>query len=123
MILSLPDGYDTRVGPGGVHLSAGQRQLIGLARALYGNPVLLLLDEPTANLDSAAAPRLVSALVQAAEAGCIILTATHDRRVIEKASTVLLVRNGEVMAAPSDQFIKLATGPGVATTAAKGPAA
>ncbi len=123
VILTLPDGYDTRFGPGGVHLSAGQRQLIGLARALFGNPVLLLLDEPTANLDSAAAPRLVSALVKAAEDGCIILTATHDRRVIEKAKTVLLVRNGEVMAAPSDQFIKLATGPGVAAPAAKGPAA
>ncbi|WP_203293909.1 type I secretion system permease/ATPase [Maricaulis parjimensis] len=123
VILTLPDGYDTRVGPGGVHLSAGQRQLIGLARALYGDPVLLLLDEPTANLDSAAAPRLVSTLVQAVEGDCIVLAATHDRRLIEKAQSVLLVRNGEVMAAPSEQFIKLATGPGLATAPGKGPAA
>ncbi len=111
-ILSLPDGYDTRVGPGGTHLSAGQRQMIGLARALFGDPVLLLLDEPTANLDAAAAPGLVNALRQAAERGAIILAATHDRRVIERAKTVLLVRNGDVMAAPAEQFLKLATGPG-----------
>ncbi|MDF1768139.1 ATP-binding cassette domain-containing protein [Maricaulis sp.] len=111
-ILALPDSYDTRVGPGGTHLSAGQRQMIGLARALYGDPVLLLLDEPTANLDAAAAPGLVNALRQAAERGAIILAATHDRRVIERATTVLLVRNGDVMAAPAEQFLKLATGPG-----------
>lgn len=114
-ILSLPEGYDTRIGPGGVHLSAGQRQLIGLARALFGEPALLLLDEPTANLDSAAAPRLVSALVQAAEDGCIIIAATHDRRLIEKSCSVLLVRNGEVMAAPAEHFLKLVTGPGAGT--------
>ncbi|OLF81328.1 hypothetical protein AWH62_01255 [Maricaulis sp. W15] len=116
-ILALPDGYDTRVGPGGTHLSAGQRQMIGLARALFGDPVLLLLDEPTANLDAAAAPALVNALRQAAERGAIILAATHDRRVIERAKTVLLVRNGDVMAAPAEQFLKLATGPGAGASA------
>jgi len=117
-ILALPEGYDTRVGPGGTHLSAGQRQVIGLARALYGDPVLLLLDEPTANLDAAAAPGLINALRQAADRGAIILAATHDRRVIERAKTVLLVRNGDVMAAPAAQFLKLATGPGAGGQAA-----
>ncbi|WP_291841608.1 ATP-binding cassette domain-containing protein [Maricaulis sp.] len=123
-ILALPDGYDTRVGPGGTHLSAGQRQMIGLARALFGDPVLLLLDEPTANLDAAAAPTLINALRQAAERGAIILAATHDRRVIERAKTVLLVRNGDVMAAPAEQFLKLATGPGAgASVSGRGGAA
>lgn len=118
-ILALPEGYDTRIGPGGVHLSAGQRQLIGLARALFGDPVLLLLDEPTANLDSAAAPRLIHALARCAEAGCIVLAASHDRRLIERAASVLLVRNGEVMTAPAEQFLKLAAGPGGGSVAGR----
>ena len=116
-ILSLTQGYDTRVGPGGLHLSAGQRQLIGLARALYGRPVLLLLDEPTANLDMTATANVIDTLAEAAYQGTIILAATHDRRLIERASSVLYLHNGEAMAASSRQFLELATGP-----AARGPA-
>lgn len=116
-ILSLPQGYDTRVGPGGLHLSAGQRQLIGLARALYGRPVLLLLDEPTANLDMTATANVIDTLAEAADHGTIILAATHDRRLIERASSVLYLHNGEAMTATSRQFLELATGPG-----ARGPA-
>lgn len=112
MIAALPEGYDTRIGPGGTHLSAGQKQMIGLARALYGEPVLILLDEPTANLDAAAAPALVSALEAAASRGAMIIASSHDRRLIEKAQTVLLVRNGSVMQAPAEDYLKLATMPG-----------
>lgn len=111
-ILTLPQGYDTRVGPGGLHLSAGQRQLIGLARALFGHPVLLLLDEPTANLDMSGAGRVIDTLAETAGQGTIILAATHDRRLIERASSVLYLRNGEAMAASSRQFLELAAGPG-----------
>lgn len=120
VIVSLPEGYDTRVGPGGVHLSAGQRQLIGLARALYGQPNLLLLDEPTANLDAVAAPALIGALDRAAKNGAIILVSSHDRRLIEKSTTVLLVRQGSVMAAPAEQYLKLATGPGAGVPGGQG---
>lgn len=120
MIAALPDGYDTRVGPGGCHLSAGQQQLIGLARALYGNPVLLLLDEPTANLDAAAAPALVTALSAAKAAGAIVIASTHDRRVIEQSDIVLLIRNGAVMHAPSQEYLKLAAGPGATTPPERG---
>ena len=120
MIVALPDGYDTRVGPGGAHLSAGQRQMIGLARALFGNPVLLLLDEPTANLDAAAAPLLIKALVEAAARGAIVLASSHDRRLIERATTVMLVRNGSILAATAEQYLKLATGPGAAIPGSQG---
>ncbi|WP_412545484.1 type I secretion system permease/ATPase [Maricaulis sp. MIT060901] len=112
MILGLPDGYDTPVGPGGVNLSAGQKQLVGLARALFGAPVLLVLDEPTANLDSASASNLIKSVKAIAEAGAVVIISTHDRRVIEQSTTVLLLRNGAVLAAPADQYLKLAVGPG-----------
>lgn len=97
-ILALPEGYDTRVGPGGRHLSAGQRQLLGLARALYGDPVLLLLDEPTANLDNDAAVRFLSTLDAVAKSGAIIVASTHDMRLAQRSKAGLAIRQGAVMA-------------------------
>ncbi len=120
-ILGLPDGYDTIVGPGGVRLSAGQRQLVGVARSLYGDPSLLLFDEPTANLDSGAAGTLVKSIRARAEAGSVILVSTHDRRLIERAHTVLFVRQGSVLSASAEQYLNLALGPGAAANSGTVP--
>lgn len=121
-ILALPDGYDTRVGPGGVRLSAGQRQLVGVARAVYGDPSFLLFDEPTANLDSVAAATLVHTIKAAAEKGAVVFISSHDRRLIEIADTVLLLRQGSVLSASAEQYLNLALGPGSGGAAPKGAA-
>lgn len=107
-ILRMPEGYDTWIGPGGVLLSAGQRQQIGLARALFREPVLMLLDEPTANLDVTASQAVIAALQAAARRGAIIITATHDNALIGALEMVLVIRNGAVMSARSEEFLKSA---------------
>jgi PrtD family type I secretion system ABC transporter len=105
-ILRLPEGYDTKIGSGGVLLSAGQRQQIGLARALFRNPVLLLLDEPTANLDSVATEAVIAALKSAAARGTVVIAATHDNALIGALERTLIIRGGAVMAARSEEFLK-----------------
>ena len=95
IILGLSDGYDTIIGPGGVHLSAGQKQVIGIARAGFGNPVLMLLDEPTANLDHASVQALKTYLFTLKEQGIITVLATHDLRLTELADNVIMLsKNG-----------------------------
>jgi PrtD family type I secretion system ABC transporter len=103
LILGLPDGYESLIGPGGIHLSAGQRQSIGLARALFGAPVLLLLDEPTSNLDDAAAERAIRAIASRLSQGALALVATHDPRLLALASQVFELADGSVTARRIDR--------------------
>lgn len=111
MILALPDGFDTLVGPGGRGLSSGQKQMLGLARAMFGNPVLLLLDEPTANLDTSTVTAFLSAIDDAAAGGSIIIGATHDLRFLRHSATVLVIRAGSVVAADTAQYLQASSLP------------
>lgn len=107
MILSLPEGYETLIGKSGMgSLSAGQRQLIGLARALFGNPVLILLDEPTANLDPTAVYHAISNLNKIAKSGTLVITATHDPKLIAATKSVLVVREGGILTADTKQYLE-----------------
>jgi ABC-type protease/lipase transport system fused ATPase/permease subunit len=105
MILSLSKGYETAVGNGN-SLSAGQRQLVGLARAIFGNPVLLLLDEPTANLDSQAAKLTIETLQRLQKNGAIIMAASHDHNLISSSSHILAIRNGAASIANTKQYMQ-----------------
>jgi len=94
LIAGLPDGYDTRVGRGGISLSAGQRQRIGLARALFGSPFLLVLDEPTAALDMEGDEALRAAVDQARQAKSIIIVVAHRPSLIANCDRILVLSGG-----------------------------
>ncbi len=96
VVATLPRGFDTAIGEGGTHLSAGQRQQIGLARALYGTPRLVVLDEPDAHLDGAGEAALGRALEIVRKAGATLVVVTHRPGLLRQADKLLLLRNGAV---------------------------
>ncbi len=107
MILKLPDGYDTRVASNGGRLSGGQIQRIGLARALYGNPVVLVLDEPNSNLDNEGSNALNNAIKLTKEEGKIVFIMAHRPAAIQECDLLLVIENGARRAfGPKDQVLQ-----------------
>lgn len=98
MILRLPDGYDTDVGTHGHRLSGGQKQRIALARALFGEPAIVVLDEPSANLDSAGEHALHRALVEIKSRGRTVLIVAHHPSTLRTADKLLVLKEGRVAA-------------------------
>lgn len=112
LITGLPDGYDTRIGSRGAALSAGQRQRIGLARALYGDPFLLVLDEPNANLDFAGDNALTTALTAAKARGAVVIVIAHRPSAIAVCDKLIYLVNGRQSAfGAKEEVLRQVTAP------------
>jgi ATP-binding cassette subfamily C exporter for protease/lipase len=96
-ILRLPQGYDTRLDEQGLPLSGGQRQLLGLARAIYKEPPLLVLDEPNASLDEFGEARLMELLQALKTINTTIVVVTHRSGVLKVTDDLLILKRGEVV--------------------------
>ena len=106
MILQLPNGYDTVIGSAGGMLSGGQRQRIGLARAVYGQPSLLVLDEPNSNLDDKGEKELVEALGRIKADGCTVIIITHRTMVLQCVDKILVMNEGATVSfGPKEQVL------------------
>lgn len=107
LILSLPEGYETRIEDNRIGLSGGQRQRIALARALFGDPVLLVLDEPNSALDQDGSEALNSAIATMKSEGRSVIIMTHRPVAISECDTLLVVEKGAIKAhGPRDEIIK-----------------
>ncbi|WP_424975814.1 type I secretion system permease/ATPase [Dinoroseobacter sp. S124A] len=107
MILKLPKGYDTQILGSQTKLSGGQMQRIGLARALYGDPVLLVLDEPNSNLDNSGSQALNAAVARMKKDGKAVLIMAHRPAAIEQCDTLLVLEGGSRKAfGPRDEVLK-----------------
>jgi ATP-binding cassette subfamily C protein EexD len=97
LILGLPKGYDTPIGPAGVRLSPGQQQRIALARAIYGSPPFIVLDEPNSNLDDEGEQALVEALAELRAEGRAVLVITHRPLLLQRADRIAVLQQGQLL--------------------------
>ena len=106
MIVRLPDGYDTQLGPMGTALSAGQRQRIGLARALYGEPFVVIMDEPNAFLDAEGEQALNLAIRSIRARGGIAIVVAHRPSILAEVDMVAVIQNGRLSAfGPKEEIV------------------
>ena len=105
MILRFPEGYDTRVGMGGHHLSQGQQKAISLTRSFYMNPVLVVLDEPSANLDQSSLLNFQRGLKNQKGAGSVLVFSTHDVRLLSLADNIILLDNRSLKMVSAKEYL------------------
>jgi ATP-binding cassette subfamily C protein len=111
LILSLPDGYATRIGELGMAISAGQRQRIALARALFGNPFLVILDEPSSNLDAEGEAALTRAVLNVRARGGILIVVAHRPSALAGVDHVLVMHEGKLQSfGAKDEVLKKVLG-------------
>ncbi len=96
LVLSFPNGYDTRIGDKGQILSGGQKQRISLARAYYGDPKLIVLDEPNSNLDSDGETALLKSFAEMKQTGSTLVVVSHKPAILSTMDKILLLRNGQM---------------------------
>jgi ABC-type protease/lipase transport system fused ATPase/permease subunit len=112
LIVALPDGYDTVIGSEGMTLSGGQRQRIALARALFGKPFLVVLDEPNSNLDAEGEAALAKAIMTMRSRGSIVILVAHRPRAIGAVNKVLCLSEGRAVAlGPRDEIMRKTLAP------------
>ena len=116
MVMRLPQNYATPIAAGGSNLSAGQRQRVALARALYGDPALIVLDEPDANLDTDGEMALRNTLLTLAKRGVTTLIVTHNFRLLQMVQDVLVLKEGVLLeSGPREEVLKRFMRPAPAT--------
>jgi ATP-binding cassette subfamily C protein len=121
LIVGLRDGYQTRIGENGGGLSAGQRQRIAFARALYGNPFMLVLDEPNSNLDSAGDTALSGAIKAVRERGGIVIVIAHRPSALANVDKVMAMADGKVQVlGPKEEVLRKVLAPVASSSTASG---
>ena len=111
LIVRLPDGYETRIGENGTAISAGQRQRIALARALYGDPFLVVLDEPNSNLDAEGDEALTQAILGARKRGAVVIVIAHRPSALLGVELILAIANGRVQTfGPKEEVLQKVLG-------------
>ena len=121
LILSLPEGYDTKLVAGGGSLSGGQRQRIGLARAVYDSPNLIILDEPNSNLDDAGEKELISAIDRIKAKKSTLVIISHRTNLLNAMDKLLALKDGLIATfGTKDKVLRQLIGPSVLPKTASG---